>query len=81
MSTPRKDWRSKLPACFGAVDQIFASHPADRARAVDMMREAFNSGASVDDVLSAIREHLISKGAGEEHTEEQLQQARKLKLK
>jgi hypothetical protein len=53
----------------------------DEARAIAMMRDAFDSDASIDDVLAAIREHLKGKGASEQHIEQQLEHARKLKLK
>jgi hypothetical protein len=45
-----------------------------------MMRDAFKSGASIDNVLIAIREHLKSKGASEQHIQTQVEYARKLKL-
>ncbi|MGI8570289.1 MAG: hypothetical protein ACR2KT_15185 [Methylocella sp.] len=46
-----------------------------------MMRDAFKSGASIEEVLTAIREHLNSKRASEPHIQTQLEYARKLKLK
>jgi hypothetical protein len=46
-----------------------------------MMRDAFDSGASIDDVLTAISDYLRAKGPSQEHIDKQLEHARKLKLK
>ena len=62
-------------------DLDFASHPADEARAKAMMKAAFASGASLDDVLKAIADFLASKSADEAHINEQLDHARKLRLR
>ncbi len=75
-----QDWKKNLPRCFGIVDLTFASHPLDEARAKTMMKEAFDSGASIEEVLAAISGYLASKGARKKHIEEQLSYARKLKF-
>ncbi len=81
MTTPKtKDWKTKLPRCFGILDHKFALHPLDEERAKQMMKSAFNSGASIDDFLSAITDYLASKGAKKKHIKEQLEYARKLKF-
>lgn len=81
MSTPKKkDWKTKLPGCFGTVDLKFALHPLDEERAKQMMKLAFKSGASIDDILSAIAGYLDSKGAKRRHIEEQLEYAKQLKF-
>ena len=77
----KQDWKKRLPACFGAMDLKFALHPADEARARAMMSDAFSAGASIDDVLSAIRDYLHGKGAKPEHIEKQIHYARTLRLK
>ena len=81
MSTSQTpSWKTKLPGCFGIVDLIFAMHPADEARAKAMMKEAFDSGASIDDVFGAVRDYLASRNATPQHIEKQLEYVRKLKF-
>jgi hypothetical protein len=45
-----------------------------------MVREAFSSDASIDEVLGAVSEYLASKKARKEHIEEQLERVRKFKF-
>ena len=79
MNTPnQKTWRDRLPACFGVVDLKFARHPLDEGRAKEMIRDARESGASSEDILSAIREYLTSKQARQEHIDEEMLYARKV---
>lgn len=79
MSLPQThEWKNKLPACFGDIDKIFAGHAQDEKRAKTMMRSAFDSGATIDDLLSAIREHLAANGASKTHIDAQLDRARAL---
>ena len=78
--TTNCDWRKKLPGCFGIVDLKFALHPLDEGRAKQMMKLAFKSGASIEDVLAAISAFLESKGATDQHIAEQLEYAKKLKF-
>jgi hypothetical protein len=78
MSTPnQKTWRDRLPGCFGNADLKFALHPVDERRAKKMIRDARKSGASSEEILSAIRDYLASKGARQEHIDEQMEYARK----
>lgn len=60
------------------MDKIFACHPLDEGRAKKMMRSAFDSGATIDDLLAAIKDHLVSSGASDQHVEDQLERARAL---
>jgi hypothetical protein len=79
MSTSnQKTWRDRLPACFGVVDLKFARHPLDAGRANKVIREARESGASSEDILSAIHDYLVSKKALPEHIDAEMVFARKL---
>jgi hypothetical protein len=79
MDTPQeRTWKNSVAACFGAIDQKFASHPLDEKRAKAMIQEARKSGASTTEILAEIRNHLISKNARQEHIDEQMAYARKL---
>jgi len=73
----QKTWRDRLPACFGVVDLKFARHPLDKGRAKEMIREAHKSGASSEEILSAIHDYLVSKKARQEHIDEEMVYARK----
>ena len=42
-----------------------------------MVRDAQKSGASSEEILSAIRDYLVSKGARQEHIDKQMEHARK----
>ena len=59
---------------------IFALHPADEKRAIVMMREAFDAGVSIIDLLSEICDYLISQKAEQTHIEKQLERVRALRL-
>jgi hypothetical protein len=78
MNTPNHNtWKDRLPACFGVHEVKFAWHPDDEERAKEMAREARESGASSEEILSAIRDYLVSKGARPEHIDEEMVHARK----
>ena len=79
MDTPkRRTWRENVAACFGAMDQKFASHPLDEKRAKAMIKEAHESGASPEEILEAIRDHLESKKVSQEHLDKELARAKKM---
>lgn len=79
MSTPNQNtWRDRLPACFGVVDLKFALHPLDERRAKEMIREARESGASTEEILSAIQDYLSSMQARQDHIDEEMLYARKV---
>jgi hypothetical protein len=71
------NWKDQIPACFGCVDQIFAEHPLDEERAIKMLKDAFLSGASESDVLTALRDFMKSMNCAESHIDEQNNKAKK----
>jgi hypothetical protein len=78
MNTPKhQTWKDRLRACFGIADLKFARHPSDEGRAKEMIREAHDSGASSEEILSAIHDYLVSRGARPEHIDKEMVHARK----
>jgi hypothetical protein len=73
------NWKEQIPASFGCEDHIFANHPKDQERASKMMKEAFASGASINELLAAVSEYLKSKNCPDEHIEKQLEKVRNLR--
>lgn len=76
----QNNWKNRIPGCFGTVDQIFAMHPLDEQRAKEMMKQALESGASIQDILNELEEHMKSKNCSEEHIQEQLINAKSLSI-
>jgi len=74
------NWKDQIPACFGSVDHILASHTKDEERAKKMMKDAFASGASIEELLTAISGHLRSNSCPEDHIEKQLAEVRNLRF-
>lgn len=74
--TSKSSWKNQIPGSFGCVDRIFADHPEDEARAKDMINDAFASGASINDLLNAVKEYLKGKGCSPEHLQEQIDRLR-----
>jgi hypothetical protein len=70
------NWEDQIPACFGCVDQIFAEHPLDEERAIKMLKDAFLSGASESDVLTALCDYMKSKNCPASHIDEQINKAK-----
>jgi hypothetical protein len=73
-----KDWKAKLPGCFGIMDLVFASHPLDRERATVMVNEAYHCGASFEEIATAIHDYLAEKGADKQHIERQIERAMRI---
>lgn len=64
-------WRERISGCFGIMDQVFAGHPADSQRAKAMLTEAFEEGASWEDLEREVRAYLTGK-CSPEHVEKQV---------
>jgi hypothetical protein len=48
-------WEEKLPTFFGVVDKRFGGQPVERRNASDMLRDAIDAGASVEDIEKAVK--------------------------
>lgn len=70
-------WRDRLPECFG-IDLRFGRHPAQAASAIEMFYDARHSGVSSGEIISAIHDYLVSKGAQQKHVDEETEYVRKL---
>lgn len=74
------NWTTKIAGCFGSDDLEFAMHANDEQRALEMFRTAFSEGASINDVLTAIKDRVRSKNGDAAHVKKQLDRALNLKL-
>ena len=70
-------WKNKIAGSFGNIDQIFAVHPLDERRAIELLLEAKIALASLEEIEEAIRAHLEEQGTSKEHAEEQITKVRK----
>ena len=66
------DWKTLLPACFGAVDCKFALHPYDRQNARELLVAAGRAGVTWKELEQAARQFLTDRQVSEAHLEEQI---------
>lgn len=66
-------WKKKVSGTFGAQDLIFAGHPLDADRALELLKECYKSNIPLQDVLDEAESYLKSKGAQAQHVQEQLE--------
>lgn len=74
------DWKNQIPGSFGCADLKFASHRLDEERAKKLFRAAFRSGASINDLIGALRDYLEEKKALKKHIKEQIGRAMDFKF-
>lgn len=72
------NWKNKIPGCFGDADKKFAGHPADRKRAVDLLKAASEEDIGYDDYIEAIENWLESKGCLKSHIDQEMNKVKKL---
>ena len=65
------DWKELIPACFGENDRLFAVHPLDARRALNLLVTAKEQGVSGDEFFEAFNEHLTHLGVDIEHFDAQ----------
>ena len=66
------NWKEDIPGTFGSADLIFAGHPCDAERALDLLKECYQSNVSLQDVLDEVEKFLKLKGAGAQHIRDQI---------
>ena len=64
-------WKHHMPGCFGAQDLIFGGHPNERSVARQMLNDASNDNASLQDLLDEAEQFLQSKSAQPQHIADQ----------
>ena len=72
--TTERTWSDQIAGCFGIVDQKFARHPTDEENAKKMIKAAKSAGASSEEVLAAIKNHLKSRR--QEHINDEMEFAK-----
>jgi hypothetical protein len=67
------DWKENIAGCFGTHDAKFARHPSDEKRAFDLLTRLRSEGVGWSETSAAIWGHLKSKGARDEHINEEME--------
>ena len=65
-------WTDQIPGCFGDEDLLFAVHPLDSQRAIEVLLAAKKDGVSLADLLNEFRTYLGGRTSNEEHISEQM---------
>ena len=78
MSNEENNWKSQMSRCFGSVDKLFALHPSEEKNAQEMLKEAMNEHATVDEILSTAEEYLKSRNCSQDHIDSQIERMKKL---
>jgi hypothetical protein len=62
----------QIVGCFGTTDQVFAGHPNERNRALDLLRDCISNNVGLAEIELAAREHLDLLEVSGQHKEDQL---------
>jgi hypothetical protein len=73
------NWKNQVAGCFGADDLIWAGHEEDQRRCRQLLQDAIESGATMEDIVETVRGYLQSKRASKDHIDEQIRSVRDLK--
>ncbi len=75
-------WEKMVPSCFGENDVLFAIHPLDEGRAMEMISAAKAAGSSFDDLEKEMVWHVYKRvtaeGLLQEHLARQINRAKDL---
>jgi uncharacterized membrane protein len=71
-------WKNQTSKCFGSSDLIFGGHPSEEKAARQMLKDAIDDKAKMDDIIKAAENFLNSKGADKQHIAKQLDKIRNL---
>ena len=52
------NWKDMIGGCFGSADKIFAGHPSDRERAIDLLQECDKNAVSLSSLLQETEIYL-----------------------
>jgi len=67
----------KIGTCFGIVDGIFAGHPSDEERALELLNECYKKNISLANVIDEAEKYLLTKTSNAEFIQEQLEKISK----
>ncbi len=71
-------WREQIPGCFGVADLIWGSHALEQQRARQMLKDAIDAGATMDDIVAGVESFQKAKNAQMQHIQEQVRNVRNL---
>lgn len=69
-------WQQKIPGAFGDQDLVFAEHPLDADRALDLLKDCYQSDIPLKDVIDEVEKYLKANGATTQHITDQLSKIR-----
>ncbi len=73
-------WKNKIPGAFGETDKIFANHPRDIDRAVELIAAANAQGVGFNEFCTTINDWLQHNcNLGPAFIDEQMERVRDLK--
>lgn len=72
---------SRIGACFGDQDKVFAGHPMDEKYAKEFRKKAFENGITLSEIQNIVSGFLYRSGWFSEHCKEQTEKATKYFMK
>lgn len=54
-------WIDRIPACFGTADSVFAGHHSEESQAIDLLRQCYAEGVTLDELLKEVEKYLLHK--------------------
>ena len=67
-------WKNKISGTFGTQDLYFAMHPLEANKALDLLKECYNSNIPLQDVLNEAEQFLKNKNANAQYIQNQLKE-------
>lgn len=52
------DWKDMIAGCFGSADRIFAGHPSDKERAIDLLQKCNKDSISLSSLIQEVENYL-----------------------
>lgn len=52
------NWKDMIGGCFGSADKIFAGHPSDRERAIDLLQECDKNAVTLATLSQEVENYL-----------------------
>ena len=74
------NWKQQIPGCFGSADLIWGSHHLDQQRARQMLKNAIDANATMDDIVTEVEAFLKKQGAQTQHIQDQVKKVRNLSI-
>jgi hemerythrin len=55
-------WKTLIPGCFGPLDRRFLSHPIEKQKADNLLKELIRYNVTKDELENAVRTFLENEG-------------------